>query len=104
MNGLIDFLHKTVYPKTYKCNLCAITFTYKMKGTWREFVKSYPYKITFVHLNHLKDYNLQAFSDMTPCCILKEDKKFIILLDKVKMSFLKNENDLINEMKNFEFK
>ena len=34
-NGLIDLFHKTISPKTYPCNLCAITYTYKKREKWK---------------------------------------------------------------------
>ena len=103
-NGVFHFLHKTFSPKTYECNLCAITFTYKMKENWLNFIKSSPYEINFVHLNHLKDFNLDSFYYETPCCILQKEEKFTILINKTRMSDFNNEIDLINELKRLQIK
>ncbi len=104
INGILDFLHKTLKPKTYQCNLCAITYTFKMKKNWLKFIDNLAYEVNFVHLNHLKDYNLESFYYKTPCCLLKDGDEIKIIIDKTKMSFLKSENDLINELKKIEVK
>ena len=103
-NGVLHFLHKTFSPNTYECNLCAITFTYKMKENWKSFVTKYPYEINFVHLNHLKDFNLQSYYNESPCCILQKEEKFTILIDKKRMSLFNTEIELINELKKIELK
>ncbi len=36
--GLVDFVHKEFFSKTYPCNLCYLTFgTFSMKNEWRLF-------------------------------------------------------------------
>lgn len=49
-NGYMDMLHKVVSPKTYTCNLCAITYgTFSMNKEWKDFVSGLPAKVTFLH-------------------------------------------------------
>ncbi len=49
-NGYMDMLHKVVSPKTYACNLCAITYgTFSMNKEWKTFVSGLPAKLTFLH-------------------------------------------------------
>ena len=48
--SLSDFAHKVTAPKTYKCNLCMITYgLFKMKGEWKEFLDTLPQQKTFLH-------------------------------------------------------
>ena len=49
-NGYMDMLHKVVSPKTYSCNLCAITYgTFTMNKEWKAFVSGLGAKLTFLH-------------------------------------------------------
>ena len=40
LNSLIDYIHKTVSPGTYSCNLCAITHNFKKKLKWDNLCKN----------------------------------------------------------------
>lgn len=49
-NGYMDMLHKVVSPKTYACNLCAITYgVFSMNKEWKSFVGKLPARLTFLH-------------------------------------------------------
>lgn len=55
LNGLFDLIHKSISPKTYPCDLCAITYDLKgMLPTWKEYTNKLPYKILFLHKDELK--------------------------------------------------
>ena len=60
--SLIDFAHKVVTPKTYRCNLCMITYgLFEMKGEWKEFLDTLPQQKTFLHKDDfVKKYPEQA--------------------------------------------
>lgn len=54
-NKLTDFAHKAISPKTYDCNLCALTYgTFTMKETWATYLKSLPYPVAFVYRDKWK--------------------------------------------------
>lgn len=51
-NGLSDFAHKILSPKTYNCNLCKLTYgTTSMKKEWKSFIESLDVNIKFMHRN-----------------------------------------------------
>lgn len=53
--GIVDFVHKEMFPKSYPCNLCYLTFgTFSMKPEWKEFLESLPYKKTELHKDKFK--------------------------------------------------
>ncbi len=53
--GIVDFVHKEMFPKSYPCNLCYLTFgTFSMKAEWKEFLESLPYKKTELHKDDFK--------------------------------------------------
>jgi hypothetical protein len=50
-----DYVHKTMSPGTYACNLCSITYgRLGMKSEWKEFIKKLPYAVTFLHRDELR--------------------------------------------------
>ena len=58
-NAASDYLHKKLSPKTYKCNLCKLTYGMTMDKQWKSFITSLPYKVKFLHSDEfLKQYPL----------------------------------------------
>ena len=54
-NGITHYAHKILSPKTYGCNLCAITNN--MLGTkreWAEFIKGLGSETQFLHRDEFK--------------------------------------------------
>jgi hypothetical protein len=50
IHGMLDSIHKTLSPKTYACDLCALTYgAVSMKKTWRDWLKSHPMETQFFH-------------------------------------------------------
>ena len=48
--GLMDAFHKILSPATYACSLCAITYgTTSMRPEWKDFIKSLPVSVEFLH-------------------------------------------------------
>jgi hypothetical protein len=53
--GIVDFVKKEIFPKSYPYNLCYLTFgTFSMKPEWKEFLKSLSYKKTELHKYEFK--------------------------------------------------
>lgn len=62
--GIVDFVHKEFFPKSYPCNLCYQTFgTFGMKEEWKQFLDSLPLKKTELYKDNFqrkyKPENLQ---------------------------------------------
>jgi len=59
-----DFAHKIISPKTYSCNLCAITYdNFGMKKEWSEFIKSIDLNLKFLHKDEFLLQYKQAESE-----------------------------------------
>ena len=54
-NALADAAHKIFSPRTYRCNLCAITHSaLGMRGEWRKFLGGLGRPLEFLHADELK--------------------------------------------------
>lgn len=54
-NALSDAAHKIFSPRTYQCNLCAITHSaLGMRREWREFLDGLGVPLEFLHADELK--------------------------------------------------
>lgn len=54
-NALSDVAHKIFSPRTYACNLCALTHsTLGMRGEWKEFLDGLNLSFEFLHADELK--------------------------------------------------
>jgi len=71
-NTLGDIAHKLFSPKTYSCNLCAITHTpLGMKDEWKEYLDSLQVEKIFLHADELKkEYGIKNVA--LPAIFLKE--------------------------------
>ena len=99
INGVIDLLHKTISPRTYECNLCAITYTYKKKKIWKDFIENFHIKISFIYAKQLGKLNLEIYKNDLPCCFLKKDDKYSIIINHKEINHFTNENELIAAIK-----
>jgi hypothetical protein len=53
-NTLADAAHKIIAPRTYACNLCALTHTsVRMRGEWRQFLEGLGRPLEFLHADEL---------------------------------------------------
>ena len=95
LNSLIDYFHKTISPGTYSCNLCAITHNFKKKRKWKNFIQNFPHKIKFYYKDHLNDLSLNNYKNKLPCCLVYDDEKYSLLINKTTIDTLKNEEELI---------
>ncbi|WP_035563594.1 hypothetical protein [Hymenobacter sp. IS2118] len=57
--GLKDMFHKILSPGTYPCSLCAVTYgATSMQPEWREFIKTLPVPVDFLHRDEfIRDYS-----------------------------------------------
>jgi hypothetical protein len=53
--GLVDFVNKEFFPKSYPCNLCYQTFgTFSMKKEWKHYLEGLPYKKRELHKDNFQ--------------------------------------------------
>lgn len=54
-NALADLAHKVLSPKTYSCNLCALTYSHVgMRKEWKRFLRNLNTSVEFLHRDELK--------------------------------------------------
>ena len=84
-NTLADAAHKIFSPKTYSCNLCAITYSnLGMKSEWKAFIEKLPIKSEFLHKDQLREqYGMDDIP--LPAIFILEDKipQLLIGADKI---------------------
>ncbi|MAG01825.1 hypothetical protein CMI42_00660 [Candidatus Pacearchaeota archaeon] len=98
-NSLADTLHKTFSPKTYKCNLCKITYgAFNMREDWREFINQLNIKTEFLHKDEFEKVYPGKKTDL-PAILLNIDKKLQILLNTKEIESITDLNELKNLVK-----
>lgn len=56
INALMHAVHKQIFPETYPCSLCAITYgAVSMHGEWRAFLGSLPLDIVIHHKDDFEE-------------------------------------------------
>lgn len=95
-----DALHKTFFPSTYQCNLCALTYgTFGMKSEWRAFIDKLELPYEFYHRDefyqkleshpdHLKDIQF-------PAIFLNRNGKIGLLIDHEAINKCRTLNELM---------
>lgn len=54
-NKLTDFAHKIIFPATYPCSLCTLTYgRLEVAGEWAAYVRSLPLKSVFLYRDEWK--------------------------------------------------
>ncbi len=98
-NALLDSLHKTFSPKTYNCNLCAITYTsFSMKKKWKDFISKLNVPVLFLHRDELeKKYGITAIQ--LPVLLATRGNHFDVILSSERLNEIKHLEDLIEQVK-----
>lgn len=53
-NAVTDMAHKIFSPATYRCNLCALTYsTFGMRKEWKQFLDTLETPLEFLHADEL---------------------------------------------------
>jgi len=95
-NLVLDVAHKLFSPKTYACNLCAITFnTFSENKTWKTFRAQSTIDFEFLHIDEFKKKHQNLKFDYP--VILNESIE--VFLDKEAINALHNVEDLISIIK-----
>jgi hypothetical protein len=98
-NAIMDSLHKTFSPKTYNCNLCAITYTsVSMKKQWKDFISKLNVPVLFLHRDELnKKYGIIDLQ--LPVLLTTRGNHFDVLLSAERLNEIKHLEDLIEQVK-----
>lgn len=93
-NTLTDIAHKIFSPRTYSCNLCALTHSnLGMRREWKEFIEGLDRPVEFLHADELRArYDVGALS--LPVVLTKEGEGLEILVDAASINACRNLEDL----------
>ena len=75
-----DYAHKILSPKTYPCNLCALTYgNMGMNKKWKEFIAGLKVPIEFLHRDEF--VKLHTVSDaQLPAAFVKKGESITMLI------------------------
>lgn len=99
LNAAKDYVHKIVSPKTYECNLCAVTYgNFGMKNEWKNFIDSLKYSVEFIHRDEIQKYNFLK-NEKLPAAFIKRGKTITKLISHTEINRLKTLEGLIELVK-----
>lgn len=80
-NQVGDLIHKTISPRTYKCNLCGLTYSgVNMKDEWKNFIKSLPVEVELLHKDEFLREFPKAQDTNFPIAFIKQNGNLIKLI------------------------
>ena len=93
-NTVSDIAHKILSPKTYSCNLCALTHGhFKIKQDWVEFLEQIDTELKFLHRDEfLNKYN-QGNAEL-PAIFIEENGELSPWLDQATINKTQTLDDL----------
>lgn len=80
-NAVTDMAHKVFSPRTYPCNLCALTHsTFRMRASWKRFLETLDRPLEFLHADELNGrYGISGLP--LPAVFKREGERLELLLD-----------------------
>lgn len=93
-NTLADAAHKIFSPRTYACNLCALTHgTVRMRGEWRQFLDGLGRPLEFLHADEFASrYGLKRVE--LPAVFTKDGGGLRVLADAESVNACRTLDDL----------
>jgi len=93
-NTVSDIAHKVLSPKTYSCNLCALTHGhFKIKQEWVEFLEQIDAELEFLHRDEfLKKYH-QDNAEL-PTIFIEKNNELSPWLDQASINQIQTLYDL----------
>ena len=100
-NVIKDGLHKILSPKTYQCNLCALTYgSVLMKNEWKEFIDKLKIPSKFLHrdefIRELESHPNHLENVKLPAIFLRVDDKISLLVGSDEINKAKTLDELMN--------
>ena len=93
-NAVTDMAHKVFSPRTYACNLCALTYsTFRMRANWKRFLETLDRPLEFLHADELNSrYGIS--NAPLPAVFKKEGERLVLLLGADAINTCKTIDDL----------
>lgn len=80
-NTVSDIAHKTISPKTYSCNLCALTHGhFKIKKDWVNFLDEIEAELEFLHRDEFLKQGDHSGTEL-PAIFIVNDNELSLWLD-----------------------
>lgn len=93
-NTVTDIAHKILSPKTYSCNLCALTHGhFKIKQDWVNFLQEIDSELEFLHRDEFNEKYNDKNSEL-PAIFIKENNKLSIWIDRTTINKIQDLEDL----------
>lgn len=71
-NAMTDAIHKALYPSTYQCKLCYITYGLTcMQSEWRAFVDDLEFEKTFLYRNEFAEQYPNVKAELPAVIVIK---------------------------------
>ncbi len=97
-NTVTDIAHKILSPKTYSCNLCALTHGhFKVRDVWVRYLQQAQAEFEFLHKDEFEKRYMQQGSKW-PAIFEDRAGKLQILFAKEEINKIKNIEQLIDLM------
>lgn len=96
-NGVTHYAHKMISPKTYPCNLCAITNS--MLGTkreWADFIKGLGIETEFLHRDEFKQSHPNAQFELPAIVRASEANHLELLVTSAEINACRDLSNLIS--------
>ena len=75
-----DYAHKILSPKTYPCNLCALTYgNMGMNKKWKEFIAGLKVPIEFLHRDEFVKFHAVSDTEL-PAAFVKKGESITMLI------------------------
>jgi hypothetical protein len=97
---LKDAVHRTFFPSTYQCNLCALTYgRFSVKNEWHSFIERLQMPYEFLHRDEFYQ-KLEAHPDHLgdvefPAIFLNREDKIQILVNREEINNCKTLDQLM---------
>src|SRR5690606_16617452 len=101
LNSVIDSAHKILSPKTYNCNLCALTFdTVSENRQWRKFRETSNIEMDFLHMDEFKKSYASKFGYKFtfPIVLIENNNELEVFITAEKINELKSVGELVGEI------
>lgn len=93
-NSVSDIAHKILSPRTYNCNLCALTHGhFKIKKEWVDFLEEIDAELEFLHRDEfVKKYNINSYR--LPAIFIGENNELKPWIDHATINKIQSLDDL----------
>ena len=85
-----DMVTKVIAPKSYQCNLCAITYgPVSMKNEWKKFLDTLPQEKVFLHKDEFQTKYPKQKDTTLPVVFIDTDNELKILISSDEINIQK---------------